>query len=61
MLKIKIMAWQKCPVCEEDTGKIVDCVCKGTRLIDTVTGLPPVKKSEDNRAFNKVIENDIGV
>ena len=32
------MSWQRCPVCLEAES----CsVCNGTKLIDTITGLPP--------------------
>ena len=51
------MSYQKCPVCEglgsfldltqpiTNFSNPVECpTCQGTRIISTLTGLPPVKK-----------------
>lgn len=44
------MSWQKCPICGGSgsagtTGLFCD-VCKGEKIINELTGLPPVKPAE---------------
>lgn len=52
------MTWQKCPVCDGAgayfnpfSGYTLDAcsVCRGAKIIDDKTGLPPVSKSEMKR------------
>ena len=48
--------WQKCPVCNGNGNKpstfnqsgMVDCkTCKGSGIINSLTGLPPSKNTDD--------------
>lgn len=57
-LKIKTMAYQQCPVCQgsgtvfaplSSTTSAVCTVCNGRKIIDTLTGLPPLLSSADFR------------
>lgn len=47
----KIMSFQKCPVCygsglDPSSVGLVPCpVCRGTRIIDELTGQPPYKET----------------
>lgn len=71
------MSYQKCPVCE-GLGQFIDLTqplanfsnpvtcptCKGTRIISTLTGLPPVKKGSskihiESRGHFGITEEDL--
>jgi hypothetical protein len=54
------MSWQRCPICEgEGNAMIYDplkgqtfypcSVCKGKKIIDTITGLPPIPPIDDDK------------
>ena len=47
--------WQKCPICN-GTGRDVNynycTVCNGYKIIDTITGFPPVKEKNNFKKFN---------
>jgi len=58
--------WEKCPICK-GTGEVVkselekfsncaECpVCKGKRIIDSVSGKPPVTENDSNNKGNLLL------
>lgn len=70
------MSYQKCPVCEglgtfldltqpiTNFSNPVECpTCKGTRIISTLTGEPPLKqkntKSQNQKDFEKMLKSKL--
>jgi DnaJ-class molecular chaperone len=61
------MSWQKCPVCNGTGEDAMQCeggrqryckTCKGARIINEITGLPPQKPTATNFGSTRSIRRE---